>query len=144
MSARIVAQIEALIARLSAAREILASLQHDTETPATDVRVLTMQTRDPDTAPNPEPAPAARRDAAVPVQVTVLKPRGRRERRTVTRPAPAPTATALGGQIPQRPVAVSPLELAQARERRAAEDTPDAAPRSALDELMQEIAQRSA
>ena len=144
MSARIVAQIEALIARLSAAREILVSLQHDTETPVVDARVLTMQTREPDTAPNPEPILSAGRDAAVPVQVTVLKPRGRRERRTVIRPASAPAPTALGGQIPRQPVVVSPLELAQARERRAADDTPNAPPLSALDELMREIAQRSA
>ncbi len=144
MSARIVAQIDVLIARLSAAREILASLQHDTESPAVDARVLTMQTREPAMASNPGSATSASRDAAVPVQVTVLKPRGRRERRTVTRPASAPAATALGGQIPQQPVVVSPLELAQARERRASEDTPVAAPLSALDELMREIAQRSA
>lgn len=135
MSARIVAQIDSLLARLIAARELLAStLNAGTE--AQPGRVVTMEARESSEAVEDVPA--------TPVQVTVLKPRGRRERRSVARPL-ASVATALAGSIPERPVAVSPRQLAEARESRAPEETKGpAAPRSAIEELMLEIAQRSA
>ena len=136
MSARILAQIDALLARFTAARAILASLAPEAEALPSEERVVIMQAR--------ESASDAVREPAAPVQVTVLKPRGRRERRSSTRP-PAAVATALAGRIPDRPVAVSPRQLAEARESRAPEETNSAsAPRSAIEELMMEIAQRSA
>ena len=141
MSARLVAQIESLIARLTAARNILASLEPDqpihSALPSAE-RVVTMQPREADEV-------EARQVAATPVQVTMLKPRVRRERRTPPRPLSTSAPTALAGSIPEKPVVVSPRQLAEARESRIPEETKGmAAPHSAIEELMLEIAQRSA
>lgn len=140
MSARIIAQIDALLARLTAARQLLASTLTNTEAEVQPGRVVTMEAR--------EPVEVAADVSATPVQVTVLKPRGPRERRTITRKrSSAPVAAALAGHIPQHPVAVSRQQLADARESRAAEQPNDAARaggRSALDELVLEVTQRSA
>ena len=135
MPDRIVAEIDALIARLAAAREILATFLPEAGAPVHEMRLVTMQARE-----SSKPA------APPPVEVTVLKPRERRARRAVARPAPSPSA--LAGHIPLQPVAVSPRQLLAAREIRIAEEAKEAAaanaPRSAFDELMLEVAQRSA
>jgi hypothetical protein len=138
----IVSEIDAYIARLKEARDLIASMCTPPETS------------------NRKPTKNKRRRKSPPMEVQVLSPsaseiavqiipaRAPSQRRRLAKPA-LPTFSALGGPIPAGPVVIRSSDLARMRSvssqvRPAVQAQQLPTSRSALDEIAQEVAKRLA
>lgn len=141
------AELDALIARWSTAREILASTL-----PRLEAQTLPEQIANTIIELAPVVAPTSTDETSIPVDLpaepspvrsTVLKPRLPRQRPANTRQAGS-LRTALNGVIPHGPVAISPRDLAQPVQKPepVLADTA-ASTRGSLEDLMAEVARRT-